>query len=83
MKMNNGEIKIRRVEFLYVNQPSRRKIKVLLTNGARIYIEPCYESWEQYGGYKEELYITMPIAEKYNAWLHGEEDLVPDEDYVY
>jgi hypothetical protein len=81
MRKNNGEIKIRKVEFLYANQPSRRKIKVLLTNGGRIYIEPCCESWEQYGGTTNELYITMPIAEKYNAWLHGEGDLVPDEDF--
>ena len=65
------EIKIRRVELLYVNQPKRRKVKVTLTNGTRVYIESCYESWQQYGGTTEELYVTMPIAEKYNNWLHG------------
>lgn len=65
------EPKISKVEFLYVNQPSRRKIKVTLNNKTRIYIESCYESWQQYGGTKDELYLTMPIAEKYNWWLHG------------
>ena len=63
--------KVRKVEFLYANQPKRRKIKVLLTNNTRIYIESCYESWQQYGGNTDELYITMPIAEKFNKWLHG------------
>ena len=65
--------KIRKIELLYVNQPNRRKVKVTLTNGTRIYIESCYESWQQYGGTTEELYLTMPIAEKYNEWLHGKE----------
>lgn len=64
--------KVRKIELLYVNQPNRRKVKVTLTNGTRIYIESCYESWQQYGGTTEELYLTMPIAEKYNGWLHGE-----------
>lgn len=69
------EPKIRRVELLYYNQPSRRKVKVTLTNGTRIYIERCYESWEQYGGTLIELQVTMPIAEQYNEWLHeGVED---------
>jgi len=63
--------KIKKIEKLYENQPSRRKIKVTLTNGTRIYIEKCYESWEQYGGTAEELKLTVPVANKYNAWLHG------------
>ena len=69
--MKNNDIK--KVEFLYQNQPSRRKIKVTMKSGSKIYIEACYESWEQYGGTNEELWKTVPIAEKYNAWLHGEE----------
>ena len=69
------EIKISRVELLYWSQPGRRKIKVRLNNGTRIYIERCHESWEQYGGTTKELFVTMPIAEKYNGWLHeGMED---------
>jgi len=69
--MANGIIK--KVEFLFQNQPNRRKIKVTLTNGNVVFIERCYESWEQYGGTTEELWETMPIAEKYNDWLHGGE----------
>lgn len=64
---------IRKVEFLYQNQPSRRKIKVTMKSGNKVYIESCYESWQQYGGTQDELLYTMPIAEKYNAWLHGED----------
>lgn len=67
----NGKVK--KVEFLYQNQPSRRKIKVTMTSGNTIYIEPCHESWEQYGGEQDELWETMPIAVRHNGWLHGGE----------
>lgn len=67
----NKETRIRKIELLYVNQPKRRKVKVTLSNNTRIYIESCYESWQQYGGNTDELYITMPIAGKFNKWLHG------------
>lgn len=70
----NKEIKVSKIELQYVNQPSRRRIKVHLSNGANIYIVPCYESFEQYGGTIEELRITLPIAYKYNAWLHGDQE---------
>jgi hypothetical protein len=65
------DIEIKKVDFLYENQPSRRKIKVTLSNKTKVYIEPCHESWEQYGGVVDELRITMPVAKKYNKWLHG------------
>ena len=63
--------KIKKLELLYQNVISRRQVKVTLTNGTIIRIDPCYESWEQYGGTTDELWITAPIAEKYNNWLHG------------
>lgn len=66
----NGTIK--KIVFLYQNQPARRKIKVILTSGNVVYIEKCYESWQQYGGTQDELWETMPIAKKYNGWLHGD-----------
>ena len=66
------EYKVKKVELLYKSQPKRRKVKCTLTNGTRIYIESCYESWAQYGGTTDELWATVPIAEKYNRWLHGE-----------
>ena len=62
---------IKQIKLLYKNVPTRRRIKVILTNGKVIHIIPCHESWEQYGGTQDELYMTMPIAEKYNTWLHG------------
>ena len=67
-----GKYKVKKVELLYKNQPNRRKVKCTLTNGTRIYIESCYESWTQYGGTTDELWATLPIAKKYNRWLHGE-----------
>ena len=54
-----------------------RKVLVTLTNGTQVTIEPCHESWQQYGGNAEELWKTVRIAEEYNAWLHGVDD---DED---
>ena len=64
-------ISIKKVEFLYENQLERRKLKITLSNKTKVYVEPCQESWEQYGGTVDELRITMPIAQKYNKWLHG------------
>lgn len=58
-----GDVKVSKVEFLYVNQPKRRKIKVTLTNKTKIYIESCYESWQQYGGTTDELYIIYHYAD--------------------
>lgn len=66
-----ADVKIKKVEFLFKNQPKRRKIKVTLTDGSRTYIESCYEAWQQYGNTTENLWITVPIADKYNDWLHG------------
>lgn len=65
------EITIKSIRFCGENRPKNRKIKVELSTGSIITIEACHESWEQYGGTTEELYITMPTAEKYNDWLHG------------
>lgn len=65
-------VKVKKIDFLYKNQVKRRKVKVTLSNGTVIYIVACYESWEQYGGTIDELKITVPIAEKYNRWLHGD-----------
>jgi len=64
---------VKKIEFLGINRKASRKLKVTLTNGTKITIEPCHESWEQYGGTTDELYVTLPLAEQYNGWLHGEE----------
>jgi len=66
------EVKVSKIELRGVNRPAKRSVKVTLTNGTRITIVPCCESWEQYGGTRDELYITVPVAERFNAWLHGE-----------
>lgn len=64
------EIKISKVELQYYSQPKRRRIKVHLSNGTKVYIERSWEAWEQYGGTTQELFITQPIAIQYNGWLH-------------
>lgn len=69
--MANNKLHIKKIDLLYVNQPKKRKVKVTLSNKTTIYIESCYESWQQYGGTTDELWLTVPIAEKYNNWLHG------------
>lgn len=65
------EVKVSKIELRGVSRKEKRSIKVTLTNGTRITIAPCHESWEQYGGTRDELYITVPVAERFNAWLHG------------
>ena len=64
------EIKISKVELQYWSQPKRRRIKVHLSNGTKVYIERSWEAWQQYGGTTQELFITQPIARDYNGWLH-------------
>jgi len=70
---------IKKIEFLYENQPSRRRLKITLSNGAKIKAESCYESWQQWGGTTDDLYITMPIVEANNEWLHGGEKSTQNE----
>lgn len=64
-------IKIKKVELVGASRKKNRKVKVTLTNGTKITIEPLYESWHQYGGTELELRLTVPVADKYNPWLHG------------
>jgi hypothetical protein len=64
-------MKVKKIEYLNGHQRSRRKLKITLDNGRIIYAESCHESWEQWGGTTEELYVTLPIVEAHNAWLHG------------
>ena len=67
-------VSIEKVELLNETKIKDREVLVTLSNGTQIHIVTCHESWEQYGGCVEELKKTVDIAEKYNAWLHGEEE---------
>ena len=60
-----------------------REAVVTLDNGTEIHIAACYESWQQYGGCRDELVATANIAECINEWLHGIEDEPPSEVYDY
>jgi hypothetical protein len=62
---------IKSIAYLYERQPSKRQLKIRLSNGTTIRAESCCESWQQWGGTTDDLFITMPIVEEHNAWLHG------------
>ncbi len=62
---------IRSVEYLHESKPSKRQLKITLSNGTVVRAEACYESWQQWDGTESELRITMPIVEDHNDWLHG------------
>jgi len=64
---------VKTVSYLYEKTPSRRQLKIKLSNGTTIRAEACHESWEQWGGTTEELYVSMPVVERHNEWLHGGE----------
>jgi hypothetical protein len=66
---------ITRISFVGELSPNKnnRKLKIKLSSGSIITAEACHESWEQWGGTTKELYITMPIVEAHNKWLHGGE----------
>lgn len=73
-------MEVTEIKLLNANDVENRQVEVTLSNGTVIKIEKCYESWQQYGGTIEELGMTVDIAERYNNWLHGIEDIddVPD-----
>lgn len=63
--------KILNIDFLNEESVEDRQILVTLTNGTKITIVACYNSWQQYGGTEAELWATVPVAERNNKWLHG------------
>lgn len=62
---------IKKIEYLRKRTKTRRQLKITLSNKRVIRAEACHESWEQWGGTVDELYITMPIVMRHNDWLHG------------
>lgn len=69
--MPRSEIKVKTIIHIGQNTPKNRRLKITLTNGARITAEQCYEAWQQWGGTPDELYVAMPTVERHNEWLHG------------
>ena len=66
-------VSVKKIELLNADKVEDREVKVTLSNGTEVHIVACQESYEQYGGCVEELKKTIDIAERYNAWLHGEQ----------
>lgn len=75
--------KITDVEFHDNGNIDDREVVVTLENDTEIHIAACYESWEQWGGTKDELCCTVDIADCVNDWLHGLENEPPAEVYDY
>lgn len=75
------DVRIKKIQHLYKNILSRRQLKITLTNGTVIRATACHESWEQYGGNRDELSITQHIVEQNNAWLHGKWPAVTYDEY--
>lgn len=73
-----NDLQVIKVEFLNTDSIKDRECICTLNNGTEVHISSCYESWEQWGGTRNELYVTIPIAERINDWLHGVGD-EPDE----
>ena len=65
------------------SKKGEREVMCTLDNGTEIHIAACYESWEQWGGNRDELGCTVDIADCINDWLHGLEDEPPAEVYDY
>ena len=64
---------IRYLRFIGQTRRSERMVKVGLSNGGVVKIVACYEGWQQYHATVEEKKVAMPIAERFNDWLHGGE----------
>lgn len=69
--MNASKPYIRCIAYLSERRPKMRKLKLLLSNKTMITAAACYESWQQWGGTKEELQITQDTVVRHNDWLHG------------
>lgn len=59
---------IKNVEFKH----DEREVWVTLSNGGRVKICACCESWEQYNATTDEKGVSVGIADIVNGWLHGE-----------
>lgn len=80
--MANRNYKIKRVVFLNHDDFENREVVVTLDNDTKVHIVSCFESWQQWGGTRDELWATTHIADAVNKWLHDENVPIPD-DYDY
>lgn len=69
------KIEIEKISLVHDFVNNEREIKVNLSTGSEVTIIPCHESYEQYGGTLAELQVTCLVAEQYNAWLHGDDNI--------
>jgi hypothetical protein len=65
------DLQVIKVEFVNTDSIKDRECICTLNNGTEVHISSCYESWQQWGGTRDELSTTAVIAECVNDWLHG------------
>ncbi len=68
-----AKLYIKEIRFLSENCPSKRQLKITLSNGTVVRARAWFESWEQWGGTVDELWITESTTNRYDEWLHGGE----------
>lgn len=68
--MTMSRPKIKDITLLNEGDHENREVLVTLDNGTEVHITACHASWQQWGGTTDELYVTMPVANRLNGWLH-------------
>ena len=66
-----AEPEVSEIRLLNCNEPDKREIKVILTNGNTVTIHGLYEGFEQYGATGAEMAITLDVARRFTKWLNG------------
>lgn len=65
--MINRNLYVRSITYYGENRKDRRKLKIKLNTGRVITAVACEESWQQWGGDKDELYASMDTVEAHNG----------------
>ena len=70
-RQRQAEPEIAEIRLLNCNEPDKREIKVILTNGNTVTIHGLYEGFEQYGATGAEMAVTLDVARRFTKWLNG------------
>jgi hypothetical protein len=63
------------------DENGEREVHVQLNHDTLVKICECYESYQQYNACTPALWVSLPVAEACNDWLHGENK--PDEEIIH
>ena len=70
-RQRQAEPEVSEIRLLNCNEPDKREIKVILTNGNTVTIHGLYEGFEQYGATRAEMAVTLDVARRFTKWLNG------------